>query len=148
VTTTTANPVEVVGHDGLDGTERVIVDSERLTRTGEDALFLARYLSSGNDAGAPAYGPDAGGWTFVRDTVTGSNLAQFIDGRPAGKDDYDYAAGRADGEAWARKTGSTSDDLRMVPVVKGSRLYKTGHRLGVAKVRRERYLAEQGIEPA
>jgi hypothetical protein len=59
-----------------------------------------------------------------------------------------YADGFAAGESWARATGTTSADLRMVPVVEGPRFYKTGHRLGVAKVRRERYLAEQGIEPA
>lgn len=61
------------------------------------------------------------------------------------KGDTDFADGRSAGETWARATGTTSDDLHMVPVVKGSRDYRTGHRLGVAKVRRERYLAENGI---
>lgn len=74
------NPVEIVGHSGLDGTERVIIDAERLTRTGEDALSLARYLTTGNDAGAVAYSADAGGWTLVRDTVTGSTLALYMNG--------------------------------------------------------------------
>jgi hypothetical protein len=60
----------------------------------------------------------------------------------ASQGDLDYARGRADGEAWARATGATEADLRMVPVVKGTTLYRTGHRLGVAKVRRERHLAE------
>jgi hypothetical protein len=55
-----------------------------------------------------------------------------------------YSAGLRDGEAWARATGTTSADLHMVPVVKGTRDYKAGHRVGVAKVRNERSLAEQG----
>lgn len=85
------NPVEIVGHNGYDGTERVIVDAERLTRTGEDALFLARYLSTGNDAGAVGLDQRAGGWTFVRDTVTGHTLALYMDGNAAGKSDLDSA---------------------------------------------------------
>ena len=57
-----------------------------------------------------------------------------------------YSAGLRDGEAWARATGTTSADIHMVPVVKGTRDYKAGHRVGVAKVRNERSLAEQGVE--
>lgn len=57
----------------------------------------------------------------------------------------DYSQGVGYGEAWARATGTTSGDLRMVPVVAGTDMYKSGHRVGVGKVRRERYLAENGI---
>lgn len=59
----------------------------------------------------------------------------------------EFESGKQAGNAWATETGTTSDDLRMVPVVKGSRDYKRGHRIGVAEVRRARYLAENNITP-
>jgi hypothetical protein len=55
-----------------------------------------------------------------------------------------------DGEARARATGTTSADLHMVQVadlravpVRRRANYRAGYRVGVAKVRNERYLAEQ-----
>lgn len=98
---TEGHPMEIVGHDGQDGTERVVIDSFRLLSTGEDVHFLARYLTSGNDAGACGYSAAVGGWTFVRDTVTGKKIAQYVDGWLADKDQVDYSDGRAAGEAWA-----------------------------------------------
>lgn len=58
-----------------------------------------------------------------------------------------YSSGLRDGEAWARGTGTTAADLHMVPVVKGPNAYKAGYRVGVAKVRHSRYLAENDITP-
>lgn len=137
------HPVEIVGHSGFDDTEVVIV-AERRIHSKEDVHWLARYLTSGNDAGASAYGHNVAGWTFVRDTVTGETIAMYDDGLLMSKERQDFIRGRSEGEAWARATGTKSADLHMVPAVKGSPDFKLGHRMGVAKVRRERYLAETG----
>ena len=59
-----------------------------------------------------------------------------------------FQAGLDDGEEWARATGTTEADLHLVPVVKGTVDYKTGFRCGVARVRRSRYMAENGVKPA
>jgi hypothetical protein len=84
------NIVEIVGHDGLDDTERVIVESKRFgIGSHEDPYDLAQYLSSGYDSGAVTYCADVGGWTLVRDAETKKVLAHFIDGRPATADDYE-----------------------------------------------------------
>lgn len=78
---TDSDPVEIVGHSGLDDTERVIVDAETLRgRSGDDVLFLARYLTTGNDVGAVGLDHRYGGWTIVRDAVTLETLAKFADG--------------------------------------------------------------------
>jgi hypothetical protein len=66
-----------------------------------------------------------------------------------------YQRGMADGLAWANSTGLTSADLHLVQVpdvrhvpVRRRVNYKVGYRQGVAVIRRQRYLAEQGITPA
>jgi len=65
-------------------------------------------------------------------------------------DDCDawYQKGLRDGEEWASVTGTTSADLHMVPSPTSgwgrgfSITYKAGFRVGVAKVRNRRYVAE------
>jgi hypothetical protein len=65
-----------------------------------------------------------------------------------------YQAGLNDGGLWARTTGTTAADLHMVKVpdlkkvpVRFRANYSAGYRVGVAKVRNSRYVAENGITP-
>lgn len=72
---------------------KVLIEHERIAG-GEDPWELARYLSSGNDAGAPLYSPDTGGHTEVRDQfgrVHAGYLAGEVDHRhcPPGRHDFD-----------------------------------------------------------
>lgn len=60
--------------------EQVVVCAARIETTGEDPFFMARYLSSGNDAGAVAYGPSVGGHMEVRVADGGEVLAKFMAG--------------------------------------------------------------------
>lgn len=57
--------------------EQVIISAERLAGSGEDPFETARYLSSGYDCGAQAFGPDVGGHTEVRAVATETVLARY-----------------------------------------------------------------------